>query len=52
MKISMWSEWAKPSECESGCLFGETGRLREGSTGLKTYRRSCHDYRFVVTYSN
>lgn len=44
-QISMWSEWTKPSECESGCLFGESGRLRDGCTGLKTYRRTCHDYR-------
>ncbi|XP_031616412.1 A disintegrin and metalloproteinase with thrombospondin motifs adt-1 isoform X2 [Contarinia nasturtii] len=44
--ISTWSEWSKPTECESGCLFGETGRLREGSSGLKTFRRTCHDYRW------
>lgn len=45
-QISAWSEWSKPSECDSGCLFGENGRLRDGSSGLKTFRRSCHDYRW------
>lgn len=41
----MWSEWSQSSECESGCLYGESGRLSEGSTGLKVYSRTCMDYR-------
>lgn len=45
-RVSMWSDWGLPSECESGCLFGESGRLREGSTGLKTFRRTCLDFRW------
>lgn len=44
-KVSFWSEWGNPTECESGCLYGESGRLREGSTGLKVYSRTCIDYR-------
>ncbi|KAH1007972.1 hypothetical protein HUJ04_005135 [Dendroctonus ponderosae] len=28
-----WGDW-KLSECASGCLFGEEGRLRSGSTGI------------------
>lgn len=43
--VSLWSDWNSPSECESGCLYGESGRLREGSTGLRTYTRTCLDYR-------
>lgn len=46
VKLSSWSEWGIPTECESGCLYGESGRLREGSTGLKIYSRSCMDFRF------
>lgn len=46
-KISLWSNWGKPSECESGCLYGENGRLREGSTGLRVISRTCLDYRFT-----
>lgn len=46
VKLSSWSEWGLPTECESGCLYGESGRLREGSTGLKIFSRSCMDYRF------
>lgn len=45
----MWSEWTKLSDCESGCLFGASGRLREGSIGLKTFRRTCHDYRYQTS---
>lgn len=44
-KASLWSDWAAPSDCESGCLFGESGRLREGSTGLRVYTRVCLDTR-------
>lgn len=42
----MWSEWTMPSDCESSCLFGDSGRLRAGSTGLRTFRRTCLDYRY------
>lgn len=44
-KASLWSNWGSPSECESGCLYGESGRLREGSVGLKIFARTCLDYR-------
>lgn len=44
-KLSIWTGWSDPTECESGCLYGESGRLREGSTGLIIYTRSCTDYR-------
>lgn len=44
-KLSIWTDWSDPTECESGCLYGESGRLREGSTGLSTSTRSCTDYR-------
>ena len=46
--VSLWSDWSSPSECESGCLYGESGRLRAGSAGLKVYTRTCLDYRFVL----
>lgn len=36
-----WSSWSDSTPCESGCLFGESGRLREGSSGLKIYSRKC-----------
>lgn len=36
-----WSNWGNPTECESGCLYGESGRLKEGSVGLKIYSRTC-----------
>lgn len=36
-----WSIWENPTECESGCLYGESGRLKEGSVGLKIYARKC-----------
>lgn len=45
VQASFWSDWSAPSECESGCLYGESGRLREGSTGLKMYTRTCLDNR-------
>lgn len=41
----LWSDWTPPSDCESGCLFGESGRLREGSTGLRVRTRVCLDTR-------
>lgn len=44
-KASLWSDWAPPTDCESGCLFGESGRLREGSTGLRVFTRVCLDTR-------
>lgn len=44
-KSSLWSNFGSPSECESGCLYGESGRLREGSVGLKIFSRTCLDYR-------
>ncbi|CAO1420311.1 unnamed protein product [Diamesa serratosioi] len=44
-KSSSWSSWSGPSECESGCLYGESGRLKEGSVGLKVISRTCQDYR-------
>uniref|UniRef100_A0A336KUH1 CSON014126 protein n=1 Tax=Culicoides sonorensis TaxID=179676 RepID=A0A336KUH1_CULSO len=43
-KIAIWSDWGEGSECESGCLYGESGRLKEGSTGLRIYQRTCGDY--------
>lgn len=44
-KLSIWTDWSAPTDCESGCLYGESGRLREGSAGLAIYTRSCTDYR-------
>lgn len=44
-KQSLWGNWGSPSDCESGCLYGESGRLKEGSVGLKIFSRSCLDYR-------
>lgn len=44
-KPPIWSEWGDSSDCDSGCLYGASGRLREGSTGLKTYVRTCLDHR-------
>ncbi|XP_030752678.1 A disintegrin and metalloproteinase with thrombospondin motifs adt-1 isoform X2 [Sitophilus oryzae] len=37
-----WSKW-KYSECASGCLFGEEGRLRSGSTGIMISERFCNN---------
>lgn len=45
LQTSIWNNWSDVSECESGCLYGESGRLRDGSTGLKTFRRTCREYR-------
>ncbi|EDV37612.1 uncharacterized protein Dana_GF13538 [Drosophila ananassae] len=42
---SNWGEWGEPSACESGCLYGASRRLLEGSTGLRTFNRSCLNYR-------
>ncbi|XP_020818018.1 A disintegrin and metalloproteinase with thrombospondin motifs 16 [Drosophila serrata] len=41
---SNWGEWSEPSACESGCLYGQSHRLLEGSTGLRTFNRSCLNY--------
>lgn len=43
--LSTWSDWGEASECASGCLYGASHRLLEGSTGLRTYNRSCLNYR-------
>ncbi|XP_059620243.1 A disintegrin and metalloproteinase with thrombospondin motifs adt-2 [Phlebotomus argentipes] len=43
--VTGWSEWSAQSECESGCLYGESGRLKEGSIGLKVSTRTCLDMR-------
>ncbi|XP_067632659.1 uncharacterized protein stl [Eurosta solidaginis] len=40
-----WSEWSDPSDCASGCLYGPSRRLLEGSTGLRTFSRRCIDHR-------
>ncbi|XP_049546517.1 A disintegrin and metalloproteinase with thrombospondin motifs adt-1-like isoform X2 [Anopheles darlingi] len=40
-----WSAWSDPSECVSGCLYGESGRLKDGSTGFRQYTRRCLDKR-------
>jgi hypothetical protein len=44
-KPSLWGNWGSPTDCESGCLYGESGRLKEGSVGLKIHSRTCLDYR-------
>ncbi|KAH8348125.1 hypothetical protein KR084_004483 [Drosophila pseudotakahashii] len=41
---SNWGEWSEPSACESGCLYGQSRRLLEGSTGLRTFNRSCLNF--------
>lgn len=40
-----WSVWSSPSECISGCLYGESGRLKDGSTGFRHFTRICLDKR-------
>ncbi|XP_017868693.1 PREDICTED: A disintegrin and metalloproteinase with thrombospondin motifs 16 [Drosophila arizonae] len=42
--LSTWSDWGEASACDSSCLYGPSNRLREGSTGLRTYNRSCLSY--------
>ncbi|XP_066257104.1 A disintegrin and metalloproteinase with thrombospondin motifs adt-1-like [Euwallacea similis] len=37
-----WNDW-KHTECASGCLFGEEGRLRSGSTGIMVSERFCNN---------
>ncbi|XP_017054391.1 uncharacterized protein LOC108096942 [Drosophila ficusphila] len=41
---SNWGEWSEPSACESSCLYGQSRRLLEGSTGLRTFNRSCLNF--------
>ncbi|XP_050295630.1 A disintegrin and metalloproteinase with thrombospondin motifs adt-1-like [Anthonomus grandis grandis] len=36
-----WSDW-RNGECASGCLFGEEGRLRSGSSGIMISERFCN----------
>lgn len=36
-----WTPWQLASECASGCLYGEEGRLRAGSTGIMLAVREC-----------
>ncbi|KAB0803859.1 hypothetical protein PPYR_00829 [Photinus pyralis] len=40
-----WSPWRPFSDCASGCLYGEEGRLRAGSTGIMVSTRSCNNPR-------
>ncbi|KAK4884284.1 hypothetical protein RN001_000555 [Aquatica leii] len=40
-----WSPWRPYTDCASGCLFGEEGRLRSGSTGIMVSTRSCNNPR-------
>ncbi|KAJ8924447.1 hypothetical protein NQ315_007244 [Exocentrus adspersus] len=40
-----WSKWKSFSDCASGCLFGEEGRLRSGSTGIMVSERVCNNPR-------
>lgn len=41
----IWAKWKPFSDCASGCLFGEEGRLRSGSTGIKISTRICNNPR-------
>ncbi|XP_058461510.1 A disintegrin and metalloproteinase with thrombospondin motifs 18 isoform X2 [Malaya genurostris] len=43
--VPTWEPWGNKTECESGCLYGESGRLKEGSVGLRQYSRVCRDKR-------
>ncbi|PNF35840.1 hypothetical protein B7P43_G09399 [Cryptotermes secundus] len=40
-----WSEWSPFSECASGCLYSEEGRLHAGSTGIMVSTRRCNNPR-------
>ncbi|CAG9856832.1 unnamed protein product [Phyllotreta striolata] len=40
-----WSKWKHSSDCASGCLFSEEGRLRSGSTGIMVAERTCNNPR-------
>jgi hypothetical protein len=44
-QTTQWTNWNSSNECESGCLYGESGRLKEGSVGLKIYTRFCGENR-------
>ncbi|XP_055536789.1 A disintegrin and metalloproteinase with thrombospondin motifs adt-1 [Wyeomyia smithii] len=45
VSVPKWNVWGNSTECESGCLYGESGRLKEGSVGLRQYTRNCNDKR-------
>ncbi|EFA06592.2 A disintegrin and metalloproteinase with thrombospondin motifs adt-1 isoform X2 [Tribolium castaneum] len=45
-----WSKWKPYSDCASGCLFGEEGRLRSGSTGIMASSRICNNPRGSENY--
>ncbi|KRT81533.1 hypothetical protein AMK59_6092, partial [Oryctes borbonicus] len=38
-----WSKWRQFSDCASGCLYGEEGRLRTGSAGIMVTTRLCNN---------
>ncbi|XP_045481420.1 A disintegrin and metalloproteinase with thrombospondin motifs adt-1-like isoform X2 [Harmonia axyridis] len=40
-----WSDWRPSSDCASGCLFGEEGRLSSGSSGIRISERFCNNPR-------
>ncbi|CAH2003513.1 unnamed protein product [Acanthoscelides obtectus] len=40
-----WGRWKPYSECASGCLFSEEGRLKAGSTGIMVSERVCNNPR-------
>ncbi|KDR17787.1 A disintegrin and metalloproteinase with thrombospondin motifs 18 [Zootermopsis nevadensis] len=40
-----WSEWSPFSECASGCLYSDEGRLHAGSTGIMVSTRRCNNPR-------
>ncbi|VEN43849.1 unnamed protein product [Callosobruchus maculatus] len=40
-----WGRWKPYSECASGCLFSEEGRLKAGSTGIMVSERTCNNPR-------
>lgn len=42
-----WSDWLPFSDCASGCLYGEEGRLRAGSTGIMVTTRRCNNPRYL-----
>ncbi|XP_058833011.1 A disintegrin and metalloproteinase with thrombospondin motifs adt-2 isoform X2 [Topomyia yanbarensis] len=50
--VPIWDNWGNKTECESGCLYGESGRLKEGSVGLRQYSRVCRDKRRNCVGSN
>lgn len=42
-----WTSWKQSADCASGCLFGEEGRLRYGSTGIMVATRTCSNPRCI-----